>query len=591
MKFLTSIKIPTKIMVAVGVCLAFMATLATVSIWQMNRIGKELESIAEANMPVMEVVSKITTHQLEQAVLLERSLRAYGVQSKTDDAKLKKMHAKFEKLAYQVDDEIKLGEKIAQSAQKIAHTQAEKDEYTHVLNTLIEIEKQHKDYDDQALKILRLAAEGKKAEANKYVASVEVLEEALDHKLVALLSEIETFTLASARIAEQHEKEAIQQMIWLSVMAFLGGLIVAWLIGQKAISAPLVKAIGAMNALADGKTDVALSNENRKDEIGSMFAALQVFRENAKAKEALAQKDAEQQEEERRKQQHLAHLIAEFEAHVDSIQTALRDETTVMSDTSKGLITLADQASTSADNAHAASGEASGNVQTVASAATELSASIQEISNQASRALEISNVAADVTQKTNADVTQLASTADQIGEVVGIIRAIAEQTNLLALNATIEAARAGEAGKGFAVVASEVKDLSTQTAKATDEIAAQINGIQSSTKATVESIEEIGHHIQAVTEVTSVIAAAVHEQTAATEEISHSITKAASGSDEAAENVTKVSDVIRDTRDQSAIVEGTSEKLMMVTSKLNGAVDAFLSSVDVEGSSQARKAS
>ena len=590
MTFLTSIKIPTKIMLAVGLCLTFMALLATVSIWQMNRIGKELESIAEANMPVMEVVSKITTHQLEQAVLLERSLRSYGVQAKTDDAKLRVMHKKFEKLAHKVDAEIKLGEKIAQSAQKYAQSQAERDEYNHVLNTLIKIEKQHKEYDDQALMTLKLASEGKKEEANKYVAGVEALEESLDHQLVTLLTEVETFTLASARLAEKHEKEAIQQMIWLSVMAFLGGLFVAWLIGQKAISAPLVKAIGSMNALAEGKTDVDLSNDNRKDEIGAMIAALHVFRENAKAKAILAQKDAEQQEVERRKQQHLAQLIADFEDHVESIQNALRDETSVMSNTSKGLITLADQASISADNAHAASGEASGNVQTVASAATELSASIQEISNQASRALEISNTAANVTQKTNSDVTELASTADQIGEVVGIIRAIAEQTNLLALNATIEAARAGEAGKGFAVVASEVKELSTQTAKATDEIAAQINGIQTSTKATVESIEEIGHHIQAVTEVTSVIASAVHEQTAATEEISHSITKAASGSDEAAENVTKVSDVIRDTRDQSAIVEGTSENLMKVTSKLNGAVDQFLSSVNVEGDST-RKAS
>ena len=580
MNLLNKISIPNKIMAAVGLCLIFMAGLALVSIWQMTRIGKELESIAEANMPITEVVSKITTHQLEQAVLLERSLRAYGVQSITDPAELAKMRAKFEKLAHQVDDEIKEGEHIAEFALKeIAHNKQEREEYDLVLQTLLKIEKQHKTYDDKALEVLNLAADGKIEEASALVAEVEQLEETLDHKLVALLEEIEKFTLASALTAEQHEKEAIQQMIWLSVFAFVGGLLVAWAIGQKAISKPLLKAVGAMDELAHGETDVQIENDNRKDEIGSINAALHVFRENAKAKALLAEKDQELQALEQARIAHLSLLIEQFQQDAEAIQAMLLDETNVMSQTSSGLMGLADEATASAESAHAASGEASGNVQTVASAATELSASIQEISEQATRALDISNTAADVTMSTNQDVEQLAETADQIGEVVGMIRAIAEQTNLLALNATIEAARAGDAGKGFAVVAAEVKDLSTQTAKATDEIASQISGIQASTKTAVSSIQEISQHIQSVTEVTGAIASAVHEQTAATDEISCSINRAANGADQAAANVTRVSDVIRETRDQSATVGNTSDKLMDVTNKLSGSVNHFLTEV------------
>jgi methyl-accepting chemotaxis protein len=226
-----------------------------------------------------------------------------------------------------------------------------------------------------------------------------------------------------------------------------------------------------------------------------------------------------------------------------------------------------------------ASEEASLNVQTVATASEELSASINDISRQVVHAASIAGRAVDETKQTDGTVRGLAETAERIGEVVKLINAIAGQTNLLALNATIEAARAGEAGKGFAVVASEVKSLANQTAKATEDITAQIAAVQNVTREAMNAIRGIGSTIGEVSVVATSIASAVEEQGAATQEITRNTQEAARRTKDASDNIAGVSTGADATGAAAHNVKSAAEALAVRTETLRSQVDDFLATI------------
>ena len=223
----------------------------------------------------------------------------------------------------------------------------------------------------------------------------------------------------------------------------------------------------------------------------------------------------------------------------------------------------------------AAAEQASTNVQTVATSAEELSASIGEISRQVAESTRIAQQAVSDAARTSQSVGTLSENAQKIGEVVNLIQEIAEQTNLLALNATIEAARAGEAGKGFAVVASEVKNLASQTARATDEIASQISAVQSATGQAVLAIGGIEKTIGDISRISAAIAAAVEQQAAATQEIARNVQQAAAGTDEVTSNIAAVSGAARETSASAADMLSAAERLAAQTGTLNGKVTDF----------------
>jgi methyl-accepting chemotaxis protein len=208
-----------------------------------------------------------------------------------------------------------------------------------------------------------------------------------------------------------------------------------------------------------------------------------------------------------------------------------------------------------------------------------MSGSVDEIARQVQVSSKIAAEAVQQAQKTDARITELSNAASRIGDVVKLITAIAEQTNLLALNATIEAARAGEAGRGFAVVASEVKALAAQTAKATDEIGTQISSMQNATHESVAAIKEIGGTIGRIADIASAITVAVEQQGAATQEISRNVQQAAMGTAEVASNITDVSRGASETGSASSQVLGSAQSLARDSGRLRAEVEKFVNTV------------
>jgi methyl-accepting chemotaxis protein len=401
--------------------------------------------------------------------------------------------------------------------------------------------------------------------------------------LAALMADIGKLKQLQVDVAKaEYEKGgATYQTNRMVMFGGLGGALVlaslvGWIVGRS-ITVPLRRIIDVMQALTSGNLAVAVGGVERRDEVGEVARSVEVFKQGLAEAERLRQEQEEtkkRNEAERRRA--MLDLAARFEGSVGGVVEGVSSAATELQATAQSMSATAEQTTRQSTAVAAASEETTQNVQTVASATEELSASIGEITGQVTESTRIVGEAVTQATATNDKVRGLAEAAQKIGDVVNLINDIAAQTNLLALNATIEAARAGEAGKGFAVVASEVKTLATQTAKATEEIAAQVRAIQEATQSSAEAIAGITGTINRVSEISTAIASAVEEQGAATQEISRNVQQAAQGTQEVSANIGGVTEAARQTGDAAKQVLESAGELSKNGTVLKSQVEEFL---------------
>ena len=345
------------------------------------------------------------------------------------------------------------------------------------------------------------------------------------------------------------------------------------------VSRPLQALVTSTNALVRKEWGTDITGTERGDEIGQMASALVLFRDNGIENDKLMEAQKAEDEKRLARARQIEELVASFRQESEAVTAALEDATRKMSQTSETMNSVANETTKLSEDVSTAAQSAGTNVNSVSAATEELTASIREISQQLSGTNKMAGDAQDVSRSTVEKMAVLESSAGEINSVIEIISDIAEQTNLLALNATIEAARAGEAGKGFAVVASEVKTLANQTAKATEQVREQVNRIQGDTSEASDFINRITEAISGLSENMTVIAAAMEEQSAATQEISRNVMEASNGTSQVVDNIGEVSQATRKTQDSSATVNQIAEELAQRSDHLKGSIHAFISKI------------
>jgi methyl-accepting chemotaxis protein len=373
-----------------------------------------------------------------------------------------------------------------------------------------------------------------------------------------------------------------RRMIW-AVVAGLGGLALAafvafWL--GRGLVVPLNQTCAAMDELAKGNLSVDIPFVDRTNEIGRIARSLQVFRDHLVETTRLrTEQEAMKTRSVEDRRAVLAHIADDFERSIGGVIRGTATAADELQNSASSMSTIAVGTTDQSAKVAAAAEQTASNVQTVAASAEELSSSIQEIARQVTQSSSIAQSAVGQATRTEGMVGRLVEASQKIGEVMALIQTIAGQTNLLALNATIEAARAGEAGKGFAVVANEVKALSQQTAKATEEITSQIQAIRDATGSTVEAIREIGTTIGQMNEITGSIAAAVEEQGAATKEIARSVQQAAQGAQGVMQNIAGVREASIQVDSAATLVLNAAAQLTTQSEQLETETGKFLGNI------------
>jgi methyl-accepting chemotaxis protein len=556
---LGTLSIRFKIIAIVAFLLVTMASLGGFSVLQMRSLNASTHDIQTVWLPSVRWLGELRTHVNRYRSVVREHLLAIDAKGKTTNE---------ERLA-DIAKEIAAANK---AYQPLIHSAEERSMYEQAVKHWTEYRK----VTDEVLEYSRIMEIEKAREMNAETATPAGL------KADEILKKLVDYNNRGAEHAANQAEQSYLNTLWMTLGAIalvtLAGLATAIYLVRD-VSAGIASIISPMRSLSQGDLSVTVPHQGETTEVGQMADTLQVFKDALIAKKAADEMAAADAEAKIQRGQRVDTITREFEAMIGEMVAALSSASTELEAAANSLTGTADTTQQLSSSAASASQDVSDNVQSVAAASEEITSSVNEISRQVQESSRVAQSAVHQAQQTDASIAELSKAAGRIGDVVKLITAVAEQTNLLALNATIEAARAGEAGRGFAVVASEVKALAAQTAKATEEISTQIEGMQSATETSVTAIREIGKTITSISEISATIAAAVEEQGAATKEIARNMQEAARLSTQVASNVTDVNKGAGETGSASTQALASAQSLSKESGQLRLEVDKFLTAM------------